>query len=96
MGENYWLWVVGLLVIYGAVLYFLSIRPQKKKEKQMQAMLDAIEVGDSIETTAGFFGVVIDVSGDILIVEFGGDRHCRIPMRKQAVVSIEKANATLD
>ena len=96
MTENYWVWVVGLLVIYAVVLYFLSIRPQKKKEKQMQAMLDSIEVGDSIETTAGFFGGVIDVSGDILIVEFGGDRHCRIPMRKQAVVSIEKANAALD
>ena len=96
MTENYWVWVVGRVVVYAVVLYFLSIRPQKKKEKQMQAMLDAIEVGDSIETTAGFFGVVIDVSGDILIVEFGGDRHCRIPMRKQAVVSIEKANATLD
>lgn len=93
MDGQYWLWVVGLLVIYAVVLYFLSIRPQKKKEKQMQAMLDAIEIGDSVETSAGFFGVVIDVSGDILIVEFGGDRHCRIPMRKQAVVSIEKANA---
>ena len=96
MTENYWVWVVGLLVIYALVLYFLSVRPQKKKEKQMQAMLDAIETGDSVETTAGFFGVVIDVSGDILIVEFGGDRHCRIPMRKQAVVSIEKANSRLD
>lgn len=96
MDSQYWIWVVGLLVIYAVVLYFLSIRPQKKKEKQMQAMLDAIEVGDSVETTAGFFGVVIDVSGDILIVEFGGDRHCRIPMRKQAVVSIEKANAVED
>ena len=43
-------------------------------------MLDALEVGDSIETTSGLFGVVIDISGDILIVEFGGDRHCRIPI----------------
>ena len=65
-----------------------------KQEKKMQAMLDALEVGDSIETSGGLFGVVIDVSGDILIVEFGGDRHCRIPMRKTAVVSIEKANST--
>ncbi|WP_418482659.1 preprotein translocase subunit YajC, partial [Frisingicoccus sp.] len=92
MTGNYWIWVVALLAIYGVVLYFLSIRPQKKQEKKMQAMLDALEVGDSIETTSGLFGVVIDISGDILIVEFGGDRHCRIPMRRQAVVSIEKTN----
>ena len=89
MTGNYWIWVVALLAIYGVVLYFESIRPQKKLEKKMQAMLDALEVGDSIETTSGLFGVVIDISGDILIVEFGGDRHCRIPMRRQAVVSIE-------
>ena len=94
MEGSYWIWVGGLLVIYGVVLYFLSIRPQKKQEKKMQAMLDALEVGDSVETSGGLFGVVIDVSGDILIVEFGGDRHCRIPMRKNAVVSIEKANST--
>lgn len=94
MEGSYWIWVVGLLVIYGVVLYFLSIRPQKKQEKKMQAMLDALEVGDSVETSGGLFGIVIDVSGDILIVEFGGDRHCRIPMRKNAVVSIEKANST--
>ena len=40
MEGSYWIWVVGLLVIYGVVLYFLSIRPQKKQEKKMQAMLD--------------------------------------------------------
>ena len=96
MTGNYWIWVVALLAIYGVVLYFLSIRPQKKQEKKMQAMLDALEVGDSIETTSGLFGVVIDISGDILIVEFGGDRHCRIPMRGQAVVSIEKTNTVED
>ncbi|MDD6232242.1 MAG: preprotein translocase subunit YajC [Frisingicoccus sp.] len=93
MGNNYWLMVIGLLVVYAVVLYFLSIRPQKKQEKKMQAMLDSLEVGDSVETSAGLFGVVIDISGDILIVEFGGDRHCRIPMRRQAVVNIEKANS---
>lgn len=94
MTGNYWIWVIALLAIYGVVLYFLSIRPQKKQEKKMQEMLDALEVGDSIETSGGLFGVVIDISGDILIVEFGGDRHCRIPMRKQAVISIEKANVS--
>lgn len=50
MGNNYWLMVIGLLVVYAVVLYFLSIRPQKKQEKKMQAMLDSLEVGDSVET----------------------------------------------
>lgn len=87
--------IIVLLVAYAGVMYFISIRPERKKQKQMEEALDALEVGDSIETSGGLFGVVIDISGDIIIVEFGGDRHCRIPMRKQAVVSIEKAN-TID
>lgn len=85
--------IIVLLVAYAAVMYFISIRPERKKQKQMEEALDALEVGDSIETSGGLFGVVIDISGDIVIVEFGGDRHCRIPMRKQAIVSIEKANS---
>ena len=58
MTGNYWIWVVALLAIYGVVLYFLSIRPQKKQEKKMQAMLDALEVGDSIETTSGLLALL--------------------------------------
>lgn len=87
--------IIVLLVAYAGVMYFISIRPERKKQKQMEEALDALEAGDSIETSGGLFGVVIDISGDIIIVEFGGDRHCRIPMRKQAIVSIEKAN-TID
>lgn len=85
--------IIVLLVAYCGVMYFISIRPERKKQKMMDEAIDALEVGDSIETSGGLFGVVIDISGDIIIVEFGGDRHCRIPMRKQAVVSIEKANS---
>ncbi|HIU01957.1 MAG TPA: preprotein translocase subunit YajC [Candidatus Onthocola gallistercoris] len=84
-----------MFVIYGVLIYFMSVRPQKKERKKMQEMLDALEVGDSVETTSGFFGVVIDINGDILIVEFGGDRHCRIPMKKEAVISIEKAKQSV-
>lgn len=84
-------WLISNL--WSCIILFIHSATEKQ-EKKMQAMLDALEVGDSIETSGGLFGVVIDVSGDILIVEFGGDRHCRIPMRKTAVVSIEKANST--
>lgn len=87
--------IIVLLVAYAAVMYFISIRPERKKTKQMEEALDALEVGDSVETVGNLFGVVIDVNGDIVIVEFGGDRHCRIPMRKQGIISIEKAN-TID
>ncbi|MDO4340433.1 MAG: preprotein translocase subunit YajC [Eubacteriales bacterium] len=82
--------IVWMVVLFG-IMYFLMIRPQKKEQKRMQAMLSAMEVGDSIVTTGGFYGVVIDMTDEDVIVEFGNNKNCRIPMRKQAIAEVEKA-----
>lgn len=78
------------IVIIGAVFYFLLIRPQKKQQKQMDALVSSLEIGDSVLTTAGFYGVVIDVMDEVIVVEFGNNKNCRIPMKKTAVVEVEK------
>lgn len=78
------------LVIIGAVFYFLLIRPQKKQQKQLDALVNSLEIGDSVLTTAGFYGVVIDVMEEVIVVEFGNNKNCRIPMKKTAVVEVEK------
>lgn len=83
-----------LLVVYGGIIgafYFFAIRPQKKKQKALDAMIASVEVGDSILTTSGFYGVVIDVTDEVVIVEFGSNKNCRIPMKKEAIVEIEKS-----
>ena len=41
-------------------------------------------------TTAGFYGVVIDIMDEIVVVEFGSNKNCRIPMKKAAIVEVEK------
>ena len=76
----------------GFVLYFMLIRPQKKQQKKQNALLSTIAAGDSVLTTSGFYGVVIDVMDEIVIVEFGNNKNCRIPMKKAAIVEIEKPN----
>ena len=81
------LWIV---VLFG-IMYFLMIRPQKKEQKRLQAMINSLEVGDSIVTTSGFYGVGIDMTEEDVIVEFGNNKNCRIPMRKQAIAEVEKA-----
>ena len=81
------------VVAIGAMMYFLAIKPQKKQEKKQKALMESVEIGDSILTTSGFYGMVIDVTEDTVIVEFGGNKNCRIPMQKTAIVDIEKANA---
>lgn len=82
--------IVWLVVIFG-IMYFLMIRPQKKEQKRVQAMLSSMEVGDSVVTTSGFYGVIIDMTEEDVIVEFGNNKNCRIPMRKQAIAEVEKA-----
>ena len=56
-------------------------------------MLSSVAVGDSILTTSGFYGVVIDMTDDTVIVEFGNNKNCRIPMQKAAIVQVEKPDA---
>ena len=68
------------------------IRPQKKQEAQHNALISSVEIGDSVLTTAGFYGVVIDVSDDTIIVEFGNNKNCRIPMQMAAIAEVEKVN----
>ena len=89
-GAMGWLPIVIYVVILGGVFYFLAIRPQKKQQKQQAALIESIAVGDSVLTTSGFYGVVIDVMDEVLVVEFGNNKNCRIPMKKTAVVEVEK------
>jgi preprotein translocase subunit YajC len=79
-----------MMVALIALMYFMMIRPQKKEQKRMQAMLSALEIGDAVVTSSGFYGVIIDITEDDVIVEFGNNKNCRIPMRKAAIAQVEK------
>ena len=81
------IWMVVLI----AVMYFLMIRPQKKEQNRVKAMLADMAVGDSVVTTSGVYGVVIDLTEEDVIIEFGNNKNCRIPMRKAAIAEVEKA-----
>ena len=81
------------VVVIGGAMYFFAIRPQKKEHKRLNAMLSELEVGDSVVTTSGFYGVVIDITEEDVIVEFGSNKNCRIPMKKAAISEVEKADA---
>ena len=82
-----------MLVVCFGLMYFLTIRPQKKKEEELKQMMEPLEVGDSVLTTSGFYGVLIDISDEDVIVEFGSNKNCRIPMQKAAIAQVEKASA---
>ena len=87
MGIGFW---VVYIVIIVAFMYFLMIRLQKKQKKEQAALFSSMAIGDSVLTSSGFYGVIIDITDDMVIVEFGSNKNCRIPMQKSAVVQIEK------
>ena len=91
MGELLTMVVLWAVVI--GLMWFLLMRPQKKEQKRVQAMLAAMEVVDTALTTSGFYGVIIDITDDDVIVEFGNNKNCRIPRQKAAIAQIEKPNA---
>lgn len=84
------IFTIGYMIFFVALFYFIAIRPQKKKQKQHDVMLTTISTGDSVLTSSGFYGVVIDVMDEVVIVEFGNNKNCRIPMKKDSIVEIEK------
>lgn len=81
--------VLPLGLLFG-VMYFFSIRPQKKQQQKHETLVASIEPGDSVLTTSGFYGVILDVMDEIVIVEFGNNKNCRIPMKKESILEVEK------
>ena len=72
---------IGLILFYVVLIagmWFLLMRPQKKEQKRVQAMLADMAIGDTALTTSGFYGVIIDITDDDVIVEFGNNKNCRI------------------
>ncbi len=83
----------GLIIMYAVLfgaLWFFFWRPQKKEQKRVAAMLSSLEVGDCVKTTGGFIGIVLDITDDTVIVEFGNNKNCRIPMEKSSIAVVEK------
>ena len=84
------IYVIGVIAFF----YFVLIRPQKKEQKRVDALLSSMAIGDSVMTTSGFYGVIIDIDEEdqTVVVEFGSNKNCRIIMNKTAIAQVEKAN----
>jgi len=70
------------------IFYFILIRPQQKKQKELQKMIEALKKGDRVLTTGGIFGTVVGVKDNILVLKI--DENTKIEMVKSAVASVVK------
>lgn len=92
LGGN-WTMILMMVAVF-AVMYFLMIRPQKKKQKEEQAMRDNLQIGDEITTIGGIVGKIVTVKDDSLIIETGADRN-RMKITRWAISQNNTANEKL-
>jgi len=79
-----------LMVGMFAIMYCLMIRPQQKKQKEMQKMLDALQVNDKVITTSGIYGRIASIKPDkgIVVIEIDDTNHVRVEFQRSAVAAI--------
>ena len=85
------LYILGLIALF----YFFAIRPQKKREKELSSIQNAIKVGDWVMTSSGFYGKVVDVADQVFVVEFGTNKGVKIPVRKSEIIGNKEPNLTI-
>ena len=83
------------LILLFAVMYFLMIRPQKKKDKQIQNMRKSLQVGDEIVTIGGICGKIVKTKDESFIIQVGADK-VKFEMMRWAVSSVTKPSPRRD
>jgi preprotein translocase subunit YajC len=79
------------LVLMIVVFYFLLIRPQKKRDKEIQKMRENIEIADEIVTIGGIIGRIVSIKDDTIVIETAGDR-CKIRLARWSIQQNISAN----
>ena len=77
------------MVALFAIFYFLFIRPQKKKEKQLEDLRSSLKVGQMVVTISGMLATVAKVEDECVVLEVGPNRT-KMPFKKWAIASVEE------
>lgn len=79
------------LILIFIIFYFLLIKPQHKKQKELQQMLSSIQKGDKVITTGGIHGIVANVKDDIVSVKVAD--NVRIDVSRSCIATLKKEKA---
>lgn len=90
---------LGILLLIPAAMYFLMIRPQRRRMKEQQSLQRSIEVGDEVITTSGVYGFITGEDGDKFWLEIDDDvqiRIARAAVQARVMPSSSDASASID
>ena len=88
-GSENMMFMINMFIIVFLLLYFMVIRPRRKKERELEDLRKAIKIGDIVTTIGGIVGIVVSVKDDGLTIETGSDRN-KIRIKNWAIRDIEK------
>ena len=88
MNTNMIISIVYMVALF-AIFYFLFIRPQRKKEKQLDQLRSSLEVGQMVTTIGGMLATVAKVEEEFVVLEVGPNRN-KMPFKKWAIASVEQ------
>ncbi|MDD5226487.1 MAG: preprotein translocase subunit YajC [Candidatus Omnitrophica bacterium] len=77
------------IILMFVIFYFLLIRPQQKKQKELQTMISQIKKGDKVVTTGGILGVVSSLQDDYVVITVGGS-DTKIEILKSAIAGLRQ------
>lgn len=81
------------LIVLIAIMYFMLIRPQRKKDKEIAAMRSALKVGDQVVTIGGICGKIVKVKDDTVVIQVGADK-VKFEMMKWSISQVVSNKAT--
>ncbi len=83
-GGSIWPMIIFLVVIF-ALFYFVMIRPQRKRQKEHQTMMETLQKGDRVITAGGIYGTIENLSEDSVVIKVEGGTTMRVARSSVAV-----------
>jgi len=81
--------IIGYLVFFGAIMYFLVFMPQKRKDKKAKELMNSLQVGHRVTTHSGIVGKIVNIKDDVVTLESGVERT-QIELKKWAIRDVDK------
>ena len=78
-------------VLLMVIFYFLLIRPQQKRQRETQKMIDDIKKGDRVVTAGGFIGTVVGIQNDYMVLKLGDNDQSKVEVLKSAITGLRTA-----
>ena len=84
--------MIGFLVVIFAMFYFVMIRPQRKRQKEHQVMMEGLQKGAKVVTAGGIYGTIESLSEDTVVIKVEGGTTLRVARNSVAMRRDETQN----